>query len=94
MLRLTDIKLSLDHPKSDLEAAILKKLEVQPEDLFGYSVFKRSYDARRKNDIKLIYSLTVEVRREKEILRRKYKDNTIRLAPDTGYKFVTQAPDQ
>ena len=93
MLRLTDIKLSLDHPKSELEAAILKKLGIQPEDLLGYSVFKRSYDARRKNDIKLIYTLTVEVKQEKEILRRKHKDNTIRLAPDTGYKFVTQAPD-
>ncbi len=93
MLRLTDIKLTLDHPKSELEATILKKLGVQPEDLLGYSVFKRSYDARRKNDIKLIYSLTVEVTREKEILRRKHKDNTIRLAPDTGYKFVTQAPE-
>jgi uncharacterized FAD-dependent dehydrogenase len=93
MLRLTDIKLTLDHPKSELEAAILKKLGVQPEDLLGYSVFKRSYDARRKKDIKLIYTLTVEVKQEKEILRRKHKDNTIRLAPDTGYKFVTQAPD-
>ena len=93
MLRLTDIKLSLDHPKSELEAAILKKLGIQPEDLLGYSVFKRSYDARRKNDIKLIYTLTVEVKHEKEILRRKHKDNTIRLAPDTGYKFVTQAPE-
>ncbi len=60
MLRLTDIKLALDHPKSELERAILKKLGIQPEDLLGYSIFKRSYDARRKNDIKLIYTLNVD----------------------------------
>ena len=78
MLQLTDIKLTLDHPKSELEAAILKRLGVRPEDLLGYSVFKRSYDARRKNDIKLIYTLTVEVKHEKKILRRKHKDNAIR----------------
>ncbi|MBE9525230.1 MAG: hypothetical protein IMY76_09025, partial [Chloroflexi bacterium] len=93
MLRLNNIKLPLDHPKSELVVTILKKLGIQPDELLGYSVFKRSYDARRKDNIKLIYTLNVEVRREKEILRRKRKDNTIRLAPDTGYKFVTQAPD-
>lgn len=93
MLRLINIKLPLDHPKSELAAAILKKLGIRPDELLGYSVFKRSYDARRKDNIKLIYSLNVEVKHEKEILRRKRKDNTIRLTPDTSYKFVTQAPD-
>ncbi|MBT3321485.1 MAG: NAD(P)/FAD-dependent oxidoreductase [Anaerolineae bacterium] len=93
MLLLYNIKLPLDHPKSELEVVILKKLGIQPDELLSYSVFKRSYDARRKDNIKLIYSLIVEVRQEKEILRRKRKDNTIRLAPDTSYKFVTQASD-
>lgn len=93
MLLLYNIKLPLDHPKSALEVAILKKLGVQSDELLSYSVFKRSYDARRKDNISLIYSLNVEVRQEKEILRRKRKDNTIRIAPDTSYKFVTQAPD-
>ena len=69
MLRLTDIKLPLDHTKTDLEATILKKLGIQPEELLGYSIFKRSYDARRKNNIKLIYTLHVEVRQENEILQ-------------------------
>ena len=67
MLRLTNIKLALDHPKSDLETAILKKLGIQPKDLLGYVIFKRSYDARRKNDIKLIYTLHVECQAEKKI---------------------------
>ena len=92
MLRLTDIKLTLDHAEKDLQKAIHKKLGIQSEDLLDYAIFKRSYDARRKKDIKLIYSLNVEVRREKAILRRKRKDNSIRLAPDTDYKFVTRAP--
>jgi uncharacterized protein len=92
MLRLTNIKLALNHQKSDLESAILKKLGIQRKDLLGYSIFKRSHDARRKNEIKLIYTLLVEVRREKEVLRRKRKDNSVQLAPDTSYKFVAEAP--
>jgi len=93
MLRLNNIRLPLDHTEADLGAVILKKLGIQAEDLLSYSVHKRSCDARRKENIKLIYSLNVEVRQVKKILRRKSKDNTIRLAPDENYKFVTQAPD-
>ena len=48
MLRLTNIKLALNHSKSELETAILKKLGIQPGDLLGYSIFARSYDARKK----------------------------------------------
>jgi len=93
MLLLHNIKLPLDHPKSELEVAIHKKLGIQSDDLIGYSIHKRSYDARRKDNIKLIYSLNVEVKQEKKILQRTRKDNTIRHAPDTSYKLVTQAPD-
>jgi len=93
MLRITDIKLKLDHSNSDLEVVIIKRLGIPRKDLLGYSVFKRSYDARRKNEIKLIYTLLVDVKNEKYILRKKRKDNTIRIAPDISYKFVAHAPD-
>ncbi|MEA2008154.1 MAG: hypothetical protein U9O54_03460, partial [Chloroflexota bacterium] len=92
MLLLYNVRLPLNHSKIEVEKAILKRLGIQPDELLGYSVAKRSYDARRKDNIKLVYSLNVEVKQEKEVLRRKQKDNTIRLAPDTSYKFVTQAP--
>ncbi len=93
MLRLNNIRLPLDHTEAELGAVILKKLGIQADDLISYSVHKRSYDARRKENIKLIYSLDVEIRQENKLLRRKSKDTTIRLAPDETYKFVTQAPD-
>ncbi|MEK6222531.1 MAG: hypothetical protein N2D54_09830, partial [Chloroflexota bacterium] len=92
MLRLTDIKLPLDHANEELQSAVLAKLGIPPEELIDVLVFKRSHDARRKNEIKLIYTLHVEVKREKEILRKKRKNNSIRVAPDTSYKFVAQAP--
>ncbi len=93
MLRLTDIKLPLDHTPDELETAILKKLGIQPEEVISYRIFKRSYDARNKNAIKLIYSVDVEVAQEKKILERKRKDKTIRVSPDLSYKFVTKAPE-
>jgi uncharacterized protein len=59
MLRLTEVKLPLDHPEDEIKSAILKKLQITDEELISYSIFKRSYDARKKGEIrlrKLIYS--------------------------------------
>ncbi len=92
MLRLTDVKLPLDHPESALRSAILVKLGITPEDLLGYTVAKRSYDARKRNAIVLIYSIDVETRKEAEILQRLHDDPHVHVAPDTHYHFVGQAP--
>ena len=48
MLRITEIKLPLDHPEDAIASAILKKLQIPPEELLSYTIFKRSYDARKK----------------------------------------------
>ena len=93
MLILYNIRLPLKHSETALKNAILNRLGIRAEELLGFSVAKRSYDARRKNDIKLIYSVRVEVESEKEILQRMKKNNSIRLAPDNEYKFVAQAPE-
>ena len=70
MLRLTDIKLPLDHAESALAEAILVRLGITAEELTGFTVARRSYDARKRGAIVLIYSLDVETPREAEILRR------------------------
>lgn len=92
MLRLTDVKLPLDHPESAIRAAILLKLGISPEDLLSYDIAKRSYDARKRSAIALIYSIDVEVRKEADILQRLHDDPHVKVAPDTSYHFVAQAP--
>src|SRR5687768_1139942 len=69
MLRLTDIKLPLDHPESALHDAILARLGIAAHELTGYAVARRSYDARARGSIVLIYSVDVETPREAELLR-------------------------
>jgi uncharacterized FAD-dependent dehydrogenase len=70
MLRLTDLKLPLDHPESALREAILARLGIAADELAGYTVAKRSYDARRRGAIVLIYSVDVDTPREADILAR------------------------
>ncbi len=97
MLRITDLKLPLDHDEAALSAAIVDRLGIAANELTGYTVAKRSYDARRRGAIVLIYSLDVDTPREAELLQR-VKDDPAALGgkvlptPDTEYKFVAKAP--
>ena len=92
MLRVTEIKLPLDHPIDAIATAILKKLQILPEELLGYSIFKRSYDARKKAEILLVYILDVETTQEKQILARLKKDPHVIATPDMSYRYVAEAP--
>ncbi|MDQ3038889.1 MAG: hypothetical protein M3Q51_06095 [Pseudomonadota bacterium] len=99
MLRITEIKLPLDHDDAALAAAVVARLQIASEELTGFSVAKRSYDARKRTAIILIYSVDVETPREAEILQRLQQDpdafgGKIAPTPDTTYKFVTKAPAQ
>ena len=43
MLRISEVKLPLDHTDADLSQAILETLSISAEDLLSFSIFKRSY---------------------------------------------------
>lgn len=88
MLRLNEVKLPLEHDEAALPAAILARLAIPATDLLGFTVFKRSYDARKRSAVVLIYSLHVEVRDEAAVLASVRHDIHVMPAPDTDYKFV------
>jgi uncharacterized protein len=92
MLRLTEVKLPLDHPEDEIKTAILKKLQITDEELIGYSIFKRSYDARKKGEIALVYILDVETTQETHLLKRLKKDPHVMATPDMSYRPVAIAP--
>jgi uncharacterized FAD-dependent dehydrogenase len=91
MLRLTEVKLPLDHPEAAIRTAILKRLGIAADQLSGFSIFRRAVDAR-KPAIAFIYTLDVEVRNEAALLERLNGDRHVTRAPDTSYRFVAQAP--
>jgi uncharacterized FAD-dependent dehydrogenase len=92
MLRLTELKLPLDHTAPDLEAAIIARLAIDPADLIRYTVAKRGNDARRKSAIQLVYALDVTVANEAAVLARHTGDAQLRSAPDPAYRFPVRAP--
>ena len=94
MLRLTDIKLPLDHASTALKQEIIRLLALQEHELLGFSIFKRSYDARKKYAIVLIYSLDVELTAEAEArcLAQFAGQSFVKPSPDMAYKFVAEQP--
>ncbi|MDO9387772.1 MAG: NAD(P)/FAD-dependent oxidoreductase [Thiobacillus sp.] len=93
MLRLTELKLPLDHPPEALRAAILKHLELADDELVGFSIFKHSYDARKKHALLMVYAVDVEVRNEAALLKKFRDDRHLAPTPDMAYQFVGHAPE-
>ncbi len=93
MIRITELQLPLDHPAEALRVAIVKRLKISDTDLLDFTVFKRSYDARKKNsEIMFVYIIDLQVKNEAKILTRFADDKNIRPAPDTNYYPVAEAP--
>jgi uncharacterized FAD-dependent dehydrogenase len=92
MLRITELKLPLDHPENLLETAIIQRLGIDAEQLKSYSIFRRGYDARKRDSIILIYTLDIELENEAAVLTRFQDDPHIKLTPDTRYHHVAHAP--
>ncbi len=92
MLRLSELKLPLDHSPEAIEAVILKRLRIPPAQLINHRLVKRSIDARRHERIQFIYSADVTVRGEAALLKRHAGNQKIRKAPETRYYPVAKAP--
>jgi uncharacterized FAD-dependent dehydrogenase len=90
MLRLTEIKLPLEHPEPALRRALLDKLQIQDAQLIKFTVFRRAVDARQPATISLIYSLDVELSDEDAVLARFEHDPHVKRSPDMRYQFVAQ----
>ncbi|MEB3223056.1 MAG: FAD-dependent oxidoreductase, partial [Candidatus Sericytochromatia bacterium] len=94
MLRVSELKLPLDHPPEALEVAVLRKLRLEPTELREMAIFKRSNDARKKGDITLVYIVDVATTRDDELLERarRTKDPHVVRTPDMTYRPVAEAP--
>ena len=94
MIRINELQLPLGHPAEALRQAIVARLKINDSALLDFSVFKRSYDARKKNsEITFVYIIDAQVADEAKVLACLADDRNIRVSPDTGYYPVGQAPE-
>lgn len=91
MLRLTEVKLSLDHSETELKAVILRTLGIPEHELLGFLIRRRSYDARQSGEIMFVYTLDVETNNEATLLQRFRHSRHVMPAPDETYRYPVQA---
>ena len=91
MLRITELRLPLDHADDALRPAIVARLGLRDAELTAFTVFKRSYDARKKTAIVLIYTVDCALADEAAVFARLQGDPHVPPTPDTSYRVVGHA---
>ena len=98
LIRLTEIKLALDHSPVALRQAACQRLNIRDDELLELNIYRRGYDARKKSDIHFIYTLDVKTSDNVAVLARSKSNVKLAahtcIAPDTSYKLVTRAPER
>ena len=95
MIRLTELKLPLDHVSCDLDTLVYKRLALAPQDVTAITVFKRSIDAR-KAELFFVYVVDVQLVEDKAqaaLLGRLQADARVAATPDMDYRLVVRATD-
>ena len=80
MIRVSELKMPIEGNQKTLEKKLAKALRVPVEEIKAYRIFKRSLDARKKDNIHYAYVVDAEVENEKKILE-KNKDKNISETP-------------
>jgi uncharacterized FAD-dependent dehydrogenase len=100
LIRITELPLPMDPDAREvgrevLRAAVVQRLGIDDTALLDFSVYKRSYDARRKSSlITFVYIIDAEVSDEAQVLRRLADDRHVMAAPDTRYQPPARARDE
>ncbi|MDI2091582.1 NAD(P)/FAD-dependent oxidoreductase [Commensalibacter oyaizuii] len=85
MIRITELKLPLDHSDTELEDALKQRLST---DIIEYHIIRRGYDARKRGHIQLVYTVDCKVVDDIHCLQQHSHDRHIQKAPEIGYRFV------
>ena len=92
MLRVSEIRLPIDHPPEALPAAVAARLGIAVQEIGEISVFRRSCDARKASALVFSYSVDLTLPDEAQLLARFADDRQVQAAPDMRYHFVGRAP--
>ena len=82
MVRIQELKLPVEADAEALEKKLLKVLRIPQEELLSYRIFRRSLDARKKENIHYVYVVDAEVKHEKKVLERA---KGVTVSPDYTY---------
>ena len=86
MIQIQQLKLPVTHTKEELKAKIAKQLRIGQEEILSFRITKQSLDARKKIEIRYVYTVEVATAKDKKIVNRLHNDS-IRLTEPKPYEF-------
>ena len=95
MIRITELRLPLDHAPEALRSAVLLRLGIADAALAEVAVFRRAWDARKRSAVVLIYTVDCRLADGVDaaaLMARHSGDSHLRPSPNTRYRLVAQAP--
>lgn len=87
MIRIQQMKLPLKHTKDDIKREAIRILSISLEECLRIHIIKKSIDARKKKDIRYIYTVDVEVKNEKRLNHLVQRNPSISVANPVLYQF-------
>jgi len=85
MIRINEIKLSLDEDEALLKTKAAKILKINEKYIKSYTIFKKSVDARKKEDVHFTYSIDAEITLDEKQIVSKCKSNKVQLVKAYEY---------
>ena len=70
MLRVRQVKISLNTSDSEFKNKIANKLKIKENEIIKFEIKKKSLDARDKNNIHYVFEFDVQIKNEDRILKK------------------------
>lgn len=87
MIRLGNIRLKLDYNDNDIKNAVIKELRVDGNAIDSISLYRRSVDARHKNDVHFIATFDVKTNVDENKIISKCKSKNVTLTTEYLYEI-------
>ena len=92
MIRISQLKLPLDHTETMLEEKICQKLKIKREDLISWEIHRRSVDARKKPELFFVYTVDVKTSKDRKIENRLQKVNDKNIMLTEKKEYILPSP--
>ena len=90
MLRISQLKLPVEHTEAQLKKKLLKTAHIKEQDLKQFFIRKRSVDGRKKPELYYVYTVDLIVANEEHVKNSKGKLQTVQektiIFPNTAPK--------
>lgn len=87
MIRINEIKMSLDSSKEDLFASAAKALKLKNEQIKSLTIMRRSVDSRKKDNVFFCYTVDVEINGDEEKILKRINSNKLQIVEPYTYEM-------